>query len=342
MNYIQPTLYDNVFDPQHLDIIEQKYLTWFQSGWHSNRQLSYDHGHMQNYIARPCLDLPIDLSIIPYNIRQHELLISFWNQIKTVLDGDRALYRAYSKAYHFGMDAYKHTDQQASKFTLESTNQPIRGNGFETCILYMNKEWNTDYFGQTVLYTDDNEIDMSVLPKYNRLFIFDSAQPHSTTPLSRHCPFDKQIIVFNSMPKELCDPGVEYLLEHTKAVKHFQGLSFFDHLWNVYNTLIALKQPHHVCLAGLWHAVYGTSAFDNPTKNKFTPDIVKHFIGEQAESLVSKFCSLPAPRVDVICQMKDIELAYIEYANLYDQNPDGRQNEKLSRLNLLIEDVKYE
>ena len=340
MNYLQPTLYDNVFDEPTMEELGSRYLTWFQSGWHSNKSVSYDHGHMQHYIARPIKYMPVDVSMLPHMRRQHESLMFVWDQIKSVL-GDRGLYRVYSKSYHFGMDAYKHNDIQAKRF-VNGEGEPLHGDGFETCILYMNQEWDTDYYGQTVLYTDDDEIDMSVIPKHNRLFIFDSAQNHSTTPLSRHCPVEKQIIVFNSMPAKAIDNGVKYLIENTADVRHFQGTSFFEHLWRVFNTLQSFGNRRALCIAGLWHAVYGTTAFDNPTKGRFPEDLVKDFIGDEAEELVARFCGLPQPRVDAICEMKDLDLAWIEVANLLDQNPDGRQNEKLSRLNLLIDDLKNE
>ena len=210
MSYLQPRLYDDVFDPDIIEDLKRSYLTWFQSGWVSSRSLEYDHGHMQHFIQEPSKNLAVDLSTLPHMRRNHSTLCYVWDQVKQVLDdhvGERGLYRVYSKAYHFGMDAYKHNDAQAKKFVNEN-NEKLTGEGFETIILYLNSEWHTDYYGQTVLYTDDDEIDMSVLPKYNRMFIFDSAQSHASTPLSRMCPIEKQVLVFNSFPKKKCPPSV--------------------------------------------------------------------------------------------------------------------------------------
>ena len=344
MSYLQPKLYDNVFNPDTIEDLKQKYLTWVQTGWRSNRSLEYDHGSMQHSIQAPSTRIPVDLSILPHMRTNHPSLCYVWDKIKEVLVsdiGDRGLYRVYAKQYHYGMDAYKHTDGQAKKFVNENK-ESMTGEGFETIILYLNTEWKTDYYGQTVLYTDDDEIDMSVLPKYNRMFIFDSAQSHASTPLSRMCPIEKQVLVFNSFPKKACAPSVEYLVEHTKDIRHSQGRSFTEHLWSTYNLLVGYKVPNYVALAGLWHAVYDTVYFKNPNKAMFPSDLVKDFIGVEAEDLVARYCGLPKPRVDAIVQLRDINLAFIEFANLWDQNPDGRQNEKLSKLTLLIDDLKNE
>jgi hypothetical protein len=141
------------------------------------------------------------------------------------------------------------------------------------------------------------------------------------------------------MPSYQSDDGFNFLLKHCSNVPH-SGKSFIEHLWNVYQTLEDMKVKPHVALAGLWHSAYGTVFYQKHDKSVFTRDRVKGFIGEEAEDLVYRFCELPKNRVEKILEQNDVELAYIEVANLLDQNSNGRSDEKLAKLKLMIQSVK--
>ena len=72
--------------------------------------------------------------------------------------------------------------------------------------------------------------------------------------------------------------------------------------------------------------------YDKHDKSKFTRDIVRGFIGDEAEKLVHQFCSYTTDRVEHILESGNADLMMIEFANLVDQNYDGKYNEKLAKL----------
>lgn len=338
MQYIEPKIFDNVLDEQILQQLNLNYCQWYKTGWKSQRSMVYDHGHLSHSIlAQGNQSLPVDLSLLPWFASRYPAINAAWKKLQEII-GDRGLLRIYSAAYHYGMDGYLHTDRQ-SKFEVENSTEE-KGKDFETVILYMNKEWDLNWHGQTCLY-EDNEIVLSCAPKYNRMFIFDANQVHSSAPLTRACNTEKRIIVFNTTPTFFCDPGVKYLIENTSLVPH-SNRTFFEHLWQTYQLLCKQPVTHEIRLAGLWHAVYGTHAFDNPIADKFPRDLVKGFIGEEAEELVYRFCNLELPRVPKIINTRDYDLAWIEICNLTDQNFDGRNSEKISQLELMLRDQGLE
>lgn len=338
MEFIEPRLIDDIIHPADIEDLERSYLTWFTNGWKSDGRLPYEYGHGQHYIGRPSKNLCIDLTLLPRFKREHGQLLQVFDSIQEII-GPRGLFRCYAKSYHYGQDAYQHTDLTGS-FTMpdgtprKEVDEKVEG--FETCIIYMTKDWKSDYYGHTVLYTPDDELALSIMPKYNRMFVFDSAQKHASVPLSRMCPVNKNILVFNTIPSYQSDDGFNFLLKHCSDVTH-SGKPFIEHLWNVFETLEEMKAKPHVALAGLWHSAYGTVFYQKHDKSVFTRDKVKSFIGEEAEDLVYRFCELPKNRVEKIIELNDVELAYIEVANLLDQNFNGRFNEDLAKLKLMTQ-----
>jgi hypothetical protein len=91
-----------------------------------------------------------------------------------------------------------------------------------------------------------------------------------------------------------------------------------------YKILQELNCSPTVCLAGLYHSVYGTESFEIPTK--LHPSIVIDLIGEEANRLVNIFSGLKN-RFDVIStnsfnfdNTTHFNLMCIEYANLKEQS----------------------
>jgi hypothetical protein len=84
------------------------------------------------------------------------------------------------------------------------------------------------------------------------------------------------------------DAGVSFLAERSaEQVAHSSG-SFLDHLAGVADLLVAWDCPADTCLAGLFHAVYGTEAFPRPLVDASTEAGragVRAVIGEPAEQL---------------------------------------------------------
>lgn len=111
--------------------------------------------------------------------------------------------------------------------------------------------------------------------------------------------------------------------ELTNNIGHGNS-SYIDHCMNVYAILRELDAPNDVCLAGLYHSIYGNESFNpNIIIDRKT---VKNLIGEYAEALVYTFCSLTnrdenilSRTVDCSKEMYD-DLFYISYANIKEQS----------------------
>src|SRR5262245_31983563 len=76
--------------------------------------------------------------------------------------------------------------------------------------------------------------------------------------------------------------------------RHLAGRSLAEHLNATFDILADWGAPEEVRLAGLFHSVYGTEAFDHPT---LPPDglsrlRVRGAIGTAAERLAYLFCAL--------------------------------------------------
>jgi hypothetical protein len=111
--------------------------------------------------------------------------------------------------------------------------------------------------------------------------------------------------------------------ELTSNIGHGNGL-YTDHCMNVYAILRELGAPEQVCLAGLYHSIYGNEYFNpNIIINR---ESVKQLIGEYAESLVYMLCSFSNLEENILSktincskEMYD-DLFYISYANLKEQS----------------------
>jgi hypothetical protein len=76
------------------------------------------------------------------------------------------------------------------------------------------------------------------------------------------------------------------LFKKTHNIDH-SGASFFGHLYNTFYILKRIGSSEDTCLAGLYHAVYGTELF-GPIEI-FSQDEVVSIIGGKSESIVKYF-----------------------------------------------------
>lgn len=287
-------------------------------GWLSNTGKNYDYGHWNNIILDNSKMFPYDHNKIGI-ISQDPSMESIWKIITSTL-GERSLCKVYVNGYTFGTDAYAHIDDV---WLREREGKELKS---ETCILYLNKEWDIDWAGETVVFNDEREIEVSVLPKFGRIFIFDSSKLHAARPLSRICPVLRTVLVFKTMGKKAESKEVDFIWKITKDIKHTQR-SFFQHLFNTMLFLEkGLKCEKDVVAAGLFHSVYGTEFYDFKD-DSITRDKVKELIGDYAESIVYEFCNT-TDRFNVFLENKNNysekmqkDLLMIELANLAEQNP---------------------
>ena len=78
---------------------------------------------------------------------------------------------------------------------------------------------------------------------------------------------------------------IQFLKSHGAAEIEHSGEDFLSHLMGVMELLKAWKAPEHLCLAGLFHSVYGTEVFqESLIPNDLRPKVQK-LIGEGAEEI---------------------------------------------------------
>jgi len=312
-------------------------------GWKSNRSKEYDFGHWNNQIFSSSKYFMYDIGSMP-QINKYYFVQNVWKAIQNQI-GQRCLMRTYINSYTYGTDAYAHIDDHwiMEKYGTDSMT--------ETIIVYLNKEWNIDWAGETVLYDSNKEIEKAVLPKEGRVLVFDSRILHAARPVSRACPALRSVLVFKTLAKHMNSPVIEFILNKTKEVPH-SGKTFFEHLYNTMKILEEAEAPKDVTAAGLYHSVYGTEFFKSEVCSTVTRAEVKKLIGKYAEELAHTFCSLTGRLETLLTNSKGYsvkknrDLLWIEYANLKDQNKNGKHNNSLQSILKALKvssgTVKYE
>jgi hypothetical protein len=127
----------------------------------------------------------------------------------------------------------------------------------------------------------------------------------------------------------------DFLQHLTHDVRH-SGRTLLQHLVGTYDLLRAWDAPEHVCLAGLFHSIYGTAIFKHQTIAP-TPqnrDRIADLIGRNAENLAYVFCAAARRRdlserknptdrfagaAMVLTEQQFDELQLIERANAQEQ-----------------------
>ncbi len=144
----------------------------------------------------------------------------------------------------------------------------------------------------------------------------------------------------------------DYLTKHgAKETKH-SGRSLFDHLKGTHDLLRDWGNPEHVCLAGLFHSIYGTVSFKHQSVDLKERPTVRALIGPEAEYLAYLFCVTDRPKIFLDAQnmfqrhlwdrhSKQIvsvphkirdELVELEAANLVDQGAAADTLERLIQM----------
>jgi hypothetical protein len=128
----------------------------------------------------------------------------------------------------------------------------------------------------------------------------------------------------------------------TDQIPHLTA-TLFDHLVGTYSLLQAWRNPQEICLAGLFHSIYGTAHFRRASLPFSQRRLVQNIIGREAEYLAYLFCVTDRPhgllgqwkRNDIVVRDRYIQdlvvlnrrelldLLEIEAANLLDQKANG-------------------
>lgn len=102
----------------------------------------------------------------------------------------------------------------------------------------------------------------------------------------------KQLFLFQLRDKSLDPPG-EYLetikLLSVQDLNH-SNRSFLNHLIGTYRLLKTWQKPEYLCLAGLFHSIYGTENFQFKSIDFEQREKLQKIIGLDAERLVYYYC----------------------------------------------------
>ena len=135
------------------------------------------------------------------------------------------------------------------------------------------------------------------------------------------------------------------LLEKLDAhVTSHSRRTLLDHLQGTHDLLVEWGNEPDVCVAGLFHSIYGTYAFDKRSADMSRRDEIRDVIGAEAERLVYLFCVTDRRcfyehlgesrfRLRDIVHDRDLDLdgntlaalIEIEVANMLDQIPHRSQ-----------------
>jgi hypothetical protein len=82
---------------------------------------------------------------------------------------------------------------------------------------------------------------------------------------------------------------LRYLIDLPGVFLAHSGVTLFHHLLGTYRVLKSWSCDEDLCIAGLFHSVYGTPAFPEGPLTTGDRDQLKKIIGAQAENLVHQF-----------------------------------------------------
>ena len=115
-------------------------------------------------------------SQVYYNCEEelNSVIKNIWNVVKEKYLKEDVLVRCYANGITKGIDQKIHTDDD----DLDS----------KTCVVYVNKEWNVDWGGETIIWDKNKRrIIDSYLPKYNSILVMPGNCYHGVRPVSSYC-----------------------------------------------------------------------------------------------------------------------------------------------------------
>jgi len=208
-----------------------------------------------------------------------------------------------------------------------------------TLLYYLNTYWLPHWEGETHFSEDAKDICYSTSLIPNRLVLFSATIPHKTSQPSFHAeeyryvltikfsssntPDHKKDFPISDLFIDDIEPdddeknAIDFLEKNSHGLRH-SGTTFFNHCLNVFKILKSHGAPKIVCLAGLYHSIYGTEFYEKIELNDRS--LLKNIIGSEAEDIVYRFCSLQDRDSYLLhpnCLERD--LIHIAYANFIDE-----------------------
>jgi hypothetical protein len=124
----------------------------------------------------------------------------------------------------------------------------------------------------------------------------------------------------------------DFLISLDANKTRHSGRTLFDHLKGVHDLLRDWDNEQHVCLAGLFHSIYGTNTFKHQSMSD-RGELIR-MIGVPAELLVHYFATKDRPFFNSIIENKGVRrnLLEIEAANLLEQGGNVNTLRKLATM----------
>lgn len=315
-------VYDNLIDQEKLDALANyAKKAKYSFGWKSNSNKKYDQGHFNHIIIstkKSEVEEDIDLSLSD-TFKENQIIYDVWKNI-SIRTGKRQLVRAYFNLYTLGTEGYIHIDDPRANELIK-----LKDKMQETSLLYLTPDWHPDWAGETVIFDKKMDVLYATLPKYGRLLQFNGKLKHVGRGISRICREPRVVLAlktYRDTPQ--AEKAISFFQELTINVKHSKD-TFFNHCFNIYKMLKEQSLEENICLAGLFHSIYGTQSFRSPIN--IERETVKSYIGDYAEKLVYEFCHMNPRFHSIMSNDKNFDfiehyhLACIELANLAEQAP---------------------
>jgi len=303
--------------------------TYCKSNWKygqlANSEKAYDQGHWKTSLDLGNVPpLTYDHSKMPF-LKRHPAIQVLWEQLKSILGDDHILIRAYINGYTYGTDGYAHRDDPwiNSKYGSDTAS--------ETCIFFLNSEWHHDWSGETVIFNEELEIESAVLPKANRLIIFDSQKLHAARPLSRCCTELRKVLVMKTSSSVANEPRVDF-------IRDLYSDEEFARLYKIASTMYLNDVADNVVQAAMYLDIY--------KDNKTEPFVMKEHLGLYGEELISHYHDLHHTRNCLIEELENSkelspimkrDLALLHHSKLYE---DYGPQEDMQRLQNLVNDLE--
>lgn len=100
--------------------------------------------------------------------------------ISTLVPGK--LTRCYANMQLYGVEGYPHKDSPLDNMT--------------TVVVYICDTWQVDWGGETVVYSEAQDIIASCMPRPNRFFMFRGNQLHQARSVTRKCVVPRITLMF--------------------------------------------------------------------------------------------------------------------------------------------------
>jgi len=174
--------FDDQIPSELLDpVIEEITSKGWNYGWRSSKMLGY--GHWNIVLS----DSKVERDEVYHEVSDE--VRKLWDYIQPrFMPTTPVLVRAYANAHTYGVEGYIHVD---SKFPDD-----------QTCVIYIEKDWQPEWAGETMFFDDDGDCIKAVSPKFGRMTIFPGNIKHCGRGVSRVCPTIRRVLVFKAKPRD--------------------------------------------------------------------------------------------------------------------------------------------